>query len=157
MKHIFLLFLLAILYSCSESGQSSTRVNPVTLQSEPEQLPSLNDYTKKYIAEIRSSIEVSESDLTFLEAAYSNDQDDEYNCELDLGANRRFKYDLNQGQLFLNDDSIKLEFNKVEGLLSQGLIGSWEMIETTERYQIVTELIINDLEEAKLRKTCNLK
>ena len=157
MKHLFLLSLLATLYSCSESGQSSIRVNPETLQSEPEEQPFLNDYTKKYIAEIRSSIEVRESDLTFLEAAYNNDQDDEYNCELDLGANRRFKYDLFQGKLVLSDEFIKLEFTKVDGLLSQGLIGSWEMIETTERHQIVTELIINDLEEAKLRKTCNLK
>ncbi len=157
MKHLFLLSLLATLYSCSESGQSSIRVNPVTLQSEPEEQPFLNDYTKKYIAEIRSSLEVNESELTFLDAAYNSDQDNEYNCEIDLGAKRRFKYNLNRGQLFLSDDFVKLEFTKVDGLLSQGLIGSWEMIETTEKHQIVTELIFNDLEEAKLRKTCNLK
>lgn len=144
-------------YSCSGPGNSSAPDRTATLRPEQVEQNFPSEFNKKYIAEVRTSIEAKENELTFLDAAYDSDQDVDYNCEIDLGANRQFKYFIERDHLTLFDDSVMLKFSRVDGFSSEELIGSWEMIESSEKIQIVTELIINDLEELKLRKTCNLK
>jgi hypothetical protein len=157
MKHLLLLSFFMTFYSCSGPGNSSAPDRTATLRPEQVEQNFPSEFNKKYIAEVRTSIEAKENELTFLDAAYDSDQDVDYNCEIDLGANRQFKYFIERDHLTLFDDSVMLKFSRVDGFSSEELIGSWEMIESSEKIQIVTELIINDLEELKLRKTCNLK
>ncbi len=157
MKHLLILSFFMTFYACSGPGSSSAPDRVTTLRPETAEQNFPSEFTKKYIAEVRTSIEANENELIFLDAAYDSDQDVDYKCEIDLGANRKFQFFIDSDDLILFDDSVKLKFSRVDGFSSEGLIGSWEMIESSEKIQIVTELIINDLEELKLRKTCNLK
>ena len=127
--------------SCSSSGD--------TLSEE--------SYRKKYIAEVTTQITVGQSQIVLKDYAHDSDFDQELTCELEISKNKQFTYSFEDNKLVLKDGLSTLILTRQNGLTTDNLEGSWTMQEVLGKVQTITEVIFSNLEEVKIRKTCNLK
>ena len=162
MKKFAFLSLILVLSSCEDMprtrrGQCLSYDNRVIECSKASNNLSISDYRKKYIAEVTLQSAITNESITFLENASDADFDQEYRCDLDVSSQKKFKFQLTNGQLVLYDTFTTMTFKKPNGSTSDNLLGTWEMIEVQGKAQIITEFIVKEFEEIRIRKTCNLK
>lgn len=101
---------------------------------------------------------VNTRELIFNNSGEDRDIDDlEAYCTLHVSAGSQYIYRISDDTLILKNNLTNLEFQKTGGLAEEGLVGTWTMEEEHSGNQIITEIIVEDLEEIRLRKTCNLK
>ena len=162
MKNVGLLLLVLLLSSCEDlprtrRGQCLSYNNQTIDCSKASNNLSVSQYRKKYIAEVTFRAFIESDKMTFLENALDEDFDQEYRCELDISADKKFKFQLMNGQLILTDSFTTLRFKKPNGSTADNLLGTWEMVEYQDKAQIITEFIVKEFEEIRIRKTCNIK
>lgn len=115
-----------------------------------------SEYRKMYIAEVTVNADIGEESLRFTETDKDEERDQDYSCELDVAAGTQFSYKITENVLVLKSGLTSLRFNKTSGKGRDGLIGTWTQEETVAKASVKTELIFNDLEEIRLRKTCKI-
>lgn len=162
MKMLTFLSVLIFLSSCSDAQrtrrgncQSSGGKFVECLQSTQNSMN--QEFRKKYIAEVTTQIQTTNSKLTLLENVHDADFDQDQNCELTIEANKKFTYVIQEGKLILTDGMSTMVFKKSNGSLSEILLGSWSMEESLGKVQTITEVIFRNEEEMRIRKTCNLR
>jgi hypothetical protein len=166
MKIVTLLFTLLILAACNES----TRIRPGKCRSGSSQITLCNntelikaesltdaEFRKKYIAEVTTPISINDGQLILKDQVLDSDHDQELSCDLDISSEKQFTYAIQNEQLILKDGSTTLVLDRSNGLGNDGLEGTWMMQENSENVQTVTELIFNNMDEIRIRKTCNLQ
>ena len=166
MKIVLLLFALLILSACNES----TRIRPGKCRSGSSQITLCNskemikadgvtdaEFRKKYIAEVTTPISIDDRQLILKEQVLDSDHDQELSCDLDISSEKKFTYSIKNEQLILKDATTTLLLDRSNGLGNDGLEGTWTMQEDSENVQTVTELIFNNMDEIRIRKTCNLR
>ena len=161
MKNITLFFSLLLLASCNDAlrnraGKCISSNNRSVLCSNSNALKG-ETFRKKYIAEISSPIIVGQSQIVIKENAEDTDHDQELICDLEISANKQFTYSIENKKLILKDGISTLRFDRISDNGTDELIGTWAMQDRTENTLIVTEVVFKDLEEIRIRKTCNLK
>ncbi len=166
MKTVTLLFALLILTACNEStrirpGKCRAGSNQITLCETSETLKvdaiETTEFRKKYIAEITTPISIENSQLILVEQSLDSDHDQELSCDLEISDEKQFTYTIQDEQLILKDGVTTLVLDRSNGWGNDGLEGTWKMQEDSENVQTVTELIFNNLDEIRIRKTCNLR
>ena len=162
MRHVAFLLFVLILSSCEDlprtrRGQCLSYNNQIIDCSMASNNLSVSQYRKKYIAEVTFQAAIESNKITFLQNASDEDFDQEYRCELDISADKKFKFQLMNGQLILTDSFTTLRFKKPNGSTADNLLGTWELIEYQGKAQIITEFIVKEFEEIRIRKTCNIK
>ena len=166
MKIVTLLFALLILTACNES----TRIRPGKCRSGSSQITLCNnkqmikadgltdtEFRKKYIAEVTTPISIDDRQLILKDQVLDSDHDQELSCDLDISSEKQFTYSIKNEQLILKDGTTTLVLDRNNGLGNDGLEGTWMMQEDSENVQTVTELIFNNMDEIRIRKTCNLR
>jgi hypothetical protein len=166
MKTVTLIFALLILAACNES----TRIRPGKCRSGSNQItlcdPSATlkaevlttaEFRKKYIAEVTTPIAINKSQLILIDQSLDSDHDQELSCDLDISSEKQFTYIIKNDQLILKDGITTLILDRSTGWGNDGLEGTWMMQENSNNVQTVTELIFNNLDEIRIRKTCNLR
>lgn len=162
MNTSFFILSMLLLASCNETLRTRTGKclgadNRYVACSSSGDTLSTNQYRKKYIAEVTTPISVGQSQIILKDYAHDSDHDQELTCELEVAKNKQFSYTLQQEKLILTDGLSTLVLSRQSGSKVDSLEGTWSMQEVLDKVQTVTELIFNDLEEVKIRKTCNLK
>ena len=166
MKIVTLLFALLILTACNESsrvrpGKCRSGSNQITLCETSETLKvdalTTTEFRKKYIAEVTTPITIEKSQLILVDQSLDSDHDQELSCDLDISDEKQFTYSIKDEQLILKDGVTTLVLDRSNGWGNDGLEGTWKMEEDSGNVQTVTELIFNNLDEIRIRKTCNLR
>jgi hypothetical protein len=166
MKIVTLLFTLLILAACNES----TRIRPGKCRPGSSQITLCNnteaikaevstdaEFRKKYIAEVTTAISIDDRQLILKDQVLDSDHDQELSCDLDISSEKKFTYSIKNEQLILKDRTTTLVLDRSNGLGNDGLEGTWMMKEDSENVQTITELIFNNMDEIRIRKTCNLQ
>lgn len=115
------------------------------------------EFTKMFIAEVTVQAVIGQKQIAVKATERDEDDDGTYFCTLEVSAGAKFNYKIEKRVLTLTNGINTLTFNKTEGLSDEGIMGTWTSQELTRTSQVTTELIVSDLEELRLRKTCKIK
>ncbi len=155
---ISLLQLVSCMQAESVSRNKCLTSNNVSMDCSKLSSPSSSTtFRKKYIAEINIATSYEDDVLTLLEDGNEKDSDQDYKCELYADAGKAFKVLIKNDQLMLRDGESQILLSRQDGFFEDDLLGSWIMTEETSQAQIVTELVLYNYENLKIRKTCNLR
>lgn len=115
-------------------------------------------YRKQYIAQVNVPVTVGQNALTLNDSEYSEDFDQDYNCNVDVARGTKFSFSISDNKLTLKNNIATLILVKTDRLSTDGLLGTWKMesAETT-KVDTITEMNFMDLNEVRIKKTCNLK
>ena len=161
MKTITFLITLLFLASCNDAMR--TRLgkcrssNNRAIQCGTTDALTTENYRIMNIAEVTTPIVVGEKQLVLIDQVQDVDFNQEFICELDISANKKFSYRLEGDKLTLKDGFATLSLSRTNGPTSGGLLGTWAMEEKTKNGLDVTELILQNLEEIRIRKKCYSK
>lgn len=165
MKPTLILLILFTLTACNDSQRRRLSDNCTNTEGKTvacvqnEELNAEYGFKSKFITSVSIPISVSETRITFEDSATDNDVDDlTFICSLDVGIGTSFTYNIENNLLVLKNGLTVLKFKKVIGRSSDNLIGKWSLTEkVSNKIQTITEFIINDLENLRITKTCNVK
>ena len=115
-------------------------------------------YRKQYIAQVNVPVSVGQNTLTLNDSEYNEDFDQDYNCNLDVARGTKFSFTVTNNKLTLKNNLATLILIKTDRLSTDGLIGTWKMESPeTTKVDAITEMNFMDLNEVRIKKTCNLK
>ncbi len=115
------------------------------------------DFAKQFVAEVSVEAAIGQTQIVLKSTERDEDHDGQYYCTLEVSVGAKFNYKIEKNILTLSNGITTLVFTKTEGLAVDGILGTWTSKELSRTSQVITELIIDDLEELRLRKTCKIK
>ena len=161
MKTLTLLTTLLLLTSCNDALRTRLgackNADGKSIQCNTDALTT-DDYRKNYYANISVPISAGQSQLVMKEHAQDEDHDQELVCDLEISANKKFIYSIeNNKKLTLKDNLSTLRFDRVGDTGLEGLLGTWVMQEKVGNVLTVTKLTFKNLESITIDKNCKLK
>lgn len=162
MKLFSILFILTMITACNDASRNrlsacKNSTGKAIVCSEAYSIDATT-YRKQYIAQVTVPVTVGQTSLALNDSEYSEDFDQDYNCNVDVSRGTKFTYTVTDTTLTLKNNLASLKLIKVDRLATPGLIGTWRMeaAETT-KIDAITEMVFMDLNEVRIKKVCNLK